>query len=221
MHRFAIRYSFEVPSREIPWNNQNREISIFPHRPMFDIFLRFFFGRIVFPFDRFREGKWWGEKNGHASMWRNRFCFFFSPFFFSPFFFLARYTRLMGGREERGRVVLSAQLSEHVTIGQGRLNQSGIDTLRPFVSIRPSRALSIAVLFETENLLPYQPIAYTYFPLHVYSSLLFRMETNFNFRWKVIARKITFFSLFLYLKDDDDIRSSSFQDTFELFDKFF
>lgn len=103
-------------------------------------------------------------------------------FFFFSFFFSSQIYTIDGREGGRGRVVLSAQLSEHVTIGQGRLNQSGIDTLRPFVSIRPSRALSIAVLFETENLLPYQPIAYTYFPLHIHSSLLFRMETNFNFR---------------------------------------
>ena len=54
-----------------------------------------------------------------------------------------------------GCVVLSAQLSEHVTIGQGRLNQSGIDTLRSFSRSGPL-ALSIAVLFHTENLLAYQ-----------------------------------------------------------------
>lgn len=61
-------------------------------------------------------------------------------FFFSFFFSSQIYT--IDGREGgRGRVVLSAQLSEHVTIGQGRLNQSGIDTLRPFSRSGP-RALS-------------------------------------------------------------------------------
>lgn len=98
--------------------------------------------------------------------------FFFS--FFFPFFFPSQIYTIDG--KEGGRVVLSAQLSEHVTIGQGRLNQSGIDTLRPFSRSGP-RALSIAVLFETENLLAYQPIAYTYFPLHI---------RRFYLGWKLI-----------------------------------
>jgi len=56
---------------------------------------------------------------------------------------------------DEGRVVLSAQLSEHVTIGQDRLNQSGIDTLR---SLDQVLAFSIVVLCETENLLAFQYI---------------------------------------------------------------
>lgn len=90
-----------------------------------------------------------------ATLWyRNRFCFLF--FFFSQIY-----------RIDGGCVVLSVQLSEHVTIDQGRLNQSGIDTLR---SLDRALALSIAVLSETENLLALQCriYVYTYFPMYVY-----------------------------------------------------
>lgn len=95
--------------------------------------------------------------------YRNRFCFLF--FFFSQIYTI-----------DGGCVVLSAQLSEHVTIGQGRLNQSGIDTLRSFSRSGP-RALHCGFVRDRKSIsLP--TYIYTYFPLH--AAALCRIETNFN-----------------------------------------
>lgn len=63
-----------------------------------------------------------------------------------------------------GRVVLSAQLSEHVTIDEDRLNQSGIDTLR-LLSRSGSRVLHCGFVRDWKSIsFP----TYIFFVSHIY-----------------------------------------------------
>lgn len=85
-------------------------------------------------------------------------------------FFLVRYTRLMGAA--------LYFLHSWVSMSQSARAASIKVALIPFApSLDRALALSIAVLFETENLLAYQRI-YTYFLLH--TAALCERETNFN-----------------------------------------
>lgn len=79
-----------------------------------------------------------GVKKMATLRYSNRFCFLY--FFFSEIYTI-----------DGGCVVLSAQLSEHVTIGQGRLNQSGIDTLRSFSRSGP-RALHCGFVRDRKSI---------------------------------------------------------------------
>lgn len=71
-----------------------------------------------------------------------------------------------------GRVVLSAQLSEHVTIDQDRLNQSGIDTLR-LLSRSGSRVLHCGFVRDWKSIsLPIYIYIYIYSVSHIQTYIL-------------------------------------------------
>ena len=84
-----------------------------------------------------------------------------------------------------GRVVLSVQLSEHVTIDQDRLNQSGIDTLRS-LSLDQTFVFSIVILCETENLLAFRYICSHKQYIYIYIYIDLYIEKYFMNIYRVI-----------------------------------
>lgn len=177
LNLFAVENNWEVNkhvTKNITWGEKNVQPSVnFSEREiivdlstleLFDevlqLVLVFLVSDRLFP-STLRKGKWWGEKMA-TLRYSNRFCFLY--------FFLVRYTRLMGAA--------LYFLHSWVSMSQSARAASIKVALIPFApSLDRALALSIAVLFETENLLAYQHI-YTYFLLH--TTPLCERETDFN-----------------------------------------